>query len=65
MDTGEGRFKLLATEEHEELLLQNSGRTDIFTVNEIVNIRDSLFKITKITPKKMILRVLPKKRKEV
>lgn len=60
MDTGEGRLRMLDEDEHKIILAQNPGRTDIFTVGEIVTVKDSRFKISKITPKKITLRILPK-----
>ena len=60
MDTGNGNFKMLEENEYNELFERKPTRTDIFKVGEIVTIRDSRFRINKITPKKMTLRLLPR-----
>ena len=58
MDTGKGKFELLEKARTMELMQENPNRTDIFTVGEEVKIRDSRFRIVKITPKKLTLRIL-------
>jgi len=60
MDTGEGYLKMLQEQEVAELFESNPKRTDIFSVGEEITIRDSKFRITKITPKKITLRILPR-----
>lgn len=60
MDTGKGLFEMLIEEKKDTLLHETPGRTDIFSVGEIVFVKDSRFRITKITPKKITLRVLPR-----
>ena len=60
MDNGKGRFEMLTEIDVLEKVAESPKRTDIFRVGELVTIRDSRFKISKITPKKLILRLLPK-----
>jgi len=43
-----------------QLIAKDPDRTDIFSVGEEVIIRESKFRITKITEKKITLRILPK-----
>ena len=58
MDTGEGRLEMLEAQRQAELMNKKPGRTDIFSVGEEVQVKDSRFRITKITPKKLTLRIL-------
>ena len=60
MDTGEGRLEMLEELRLDALMEENPHRIDIFSVGEEVTIRDSRFRITKITTKKITLRVLPR-----
>ena len=60
MDKGDGFFKMLEDREKDLLMNENPKRTDIFTIGEEVKIRDSRFRIIKITPKKLTLRILPR-----
>ena len=60
MDTGKGEFRMLNKEEVKKFVEEHPLRTDIFHVGDEVNIRDSRFRIVKITPKKMTLRILPR-----
>ncbi len=60
MDQGNGHLKMLAQSEKDTLMAEKPERTDIFTVGEEVTIRESRFRITKITEKKLTLRLLPK-----
>lgn len=60
MDTGEGRFRMLSESEVSSMMLQEPGRQDVFKVGEELRIKDSHFRITKITRKKMMLRILPR-----
>uniref|UniRef100_A0A6M3JJP5 Uncharacterized protein n=1 Tax=viral metagenome TaxID=1070528 RepID=A0A6M3JJP5_9ZZZZ len=63
MDTGEGSLKMLEKREYDQLVkgTQEGARTgSLFRVGEIVMIKESRFKIKKITPKGLTLRVLPK-----
>lgn len=57
MDSGEGHFNMLEKEQAKEL----SPNPRIFHINEEIQIRESLFKVVKITPKKLTLRILPSK----
>lgn len=61
MDTGNGHLKMLDEQEKVDLLRLKPRRTDIFTIGEEVEVRDSRFRIVKITPKKITLRILPRK----
>ena len=61
MDTGEGRLEMLEEAQVRKKMFEEPGRTDIFSVGEEVLVKDSRFRITKITPKKLTLRVLPRK----
>ncbi len=60
MDSGDGNFKILEEQERHRLMGQDPNRTDIFTVGEHVTIARSKFRIVKITPKKLTLRLLPR-----
>jgi len=60
MDNGEGHLEILEAERYAQLLEEKPNRTDIFSVGEEVQIKDSRFRITKITPKKLTLRILPR-----
>ena len=64
MDTGEGYLKMLQEQEAAELFEAKPHRTDIFSVGEEVTIRDSKFRILKITPKKITLRILPREKQD-
>jgi len=63
MDTGQGSLKMLKKLEYDQLIkgTQEGARTgSLFRVGEIVTIKESRFRIKKITPKGLTLRVLPK-----
>lgn len=63
MDTGEGRFREATPEEVDEAKALEPVRGEklhFFSVGEQFEIRGSLFKVVKITPKKLTLRVLPR-----
>ena len=60
MDTRDGHFKMLEEAQKEMLMAEKPERTDIFSVGEEVTIRDSKFRVLKITPKKITLRILPR-----
>ena len=60
MDTRDGHFKMLEEAQKEMLMTEKPERTDIFSVGEEVTIRDSKFRVVKITTKKMTLRILPR-----
>ena len=60
MDTGNGYLKMLEENDKALLMAKKPDRTDIFSVGEEIAIRDSKFRIVKITPKKITLRILPK-----
>lgn len=66
MDTGEGRFKQF--DSVSDLLRDIAPKDDVpwesmdgvFSVGEKLTVKGSRFKVAKITPKKLILRLLPK-----
>lgn len=60
MDTGEGRLRILEEEERNRLMEEKPNRTDIFSIGQKIKIYDSIFRIVKITPKKLTLRILPR-----
>uniref|UniRef100_A0A6M3IVF7 Uncharacterized protein n=1 Tax=viral metagenome TaxID=1070528 RepID=A0A6M3IVF7_9ZZZZ len=63
MDTGKGYLAMLEEKEYQQVLSvgEEGARTDgLFRLNEIVEVKGSRFKIKKITPKGLTLRVLPK-----
>jgi uncharacterized Zn finger protein len=60
MDTRDGHLKMLEESEKTALMAEKPERTDIFSVGEEVTIRDSKFRIVKITTKKITLRILPR-----
>lgn len=62
MDSGEGHIELMDRERMIELINNNlSEATKFFLVGEVVKVKDLRFRITKITTKKLTLRVLPKR----
>lgn len=61
MDTGEGYFRQATDKEIEKAeALEPVSMNHFFGVGEQVEIRGSHFKVAKITPKKLILRLLPR-----
>ncbi len=61
MDSGEGNFKRFEkTEELKSLQEEFQNHGGVFSVGDEIPIRGSLFKVSKITPKKLILRLQPK-----
>ena len=60
MDAGKGHLRMIDSDERDDLMNRQPTRTDIFSVGEVVALKGSRFRITKITPKKITLRVLPK-----
>ena len=60
MDTRDGHLKMLEETEKAALIAKEPKRTDIFSIGEEVSIRDSKFRIVKITDKKITLRILPR-----
>ena len=59
MDTGQGKFEMLSEGKLESLDMDDKINK-IFRVGELIPIKQSLFKVLKITPKKLILRLLPR-----
>ena len=66
MDQGDGRFKMLDEARLSDLYASFSTQEEklqaqkrLFSVGEEVQIKDSRFRITRITPKKLILKLLP------
>jgi len=67
MDTGEGRFKImdearLSTfyEQFNSLEEKQKAQERIFSVGEEVTVKGSRFRVIRITPKKLFLKLLPK-----
>jgi len=67
MDQGNGRFKMLddgaLRDIFEKLTSQEQKmqtQKKLFSVGEKVQVKDSHFRVTRITPKKLILKLLPK-----
>ena len=58
MDTGLGRLEPISDLKAQELGAGNVG--GVFTVGEIVELKGSKFRVHRIDPKKLILRILPK-----
>lgn len=62
MDTGKGNFEMLDREKLDRILETSPNLGElIFTVGEVVQVKGSFFKIVKVTPKKLTLRLLPHK----
>jgi hypothetical protein len=59
MDTGKGKFEMLSEGKLESLEMDDRINK-VFRVGELIPIKQSLFKVLKITPKKLILRLLPR-----
>ena len=59
MDNGSGKFEMLSEGKLESLEMDNKINK-VFRVGELIRVKQSLFKVLKITPKKLILRLLPK-----
>ena len=59
MDTGEGHFKMVADEEAKRLI-EEDYPLGVFKTGEIVELKGSRFRVQKITPKRLSLRLLPK-----
>jgi len=63
MDTGKGYLEMISQEEVDQLitaLKEGAKVPPIFSLDEIVYVKGSRFKIKKITLKGLTLRVLPK-----
>ena len=60
MDTGKGCFEMLSDEQFHDIMEKPVKRGLLFSVGEEVTIKQSRFRIVKITPKKLTLRILPK-----
>ena len=64
MDTGEGYLEMLDQKQVDRLIMvagkEGARVPPIFSLDEIVYVKGSRFKIKKITPKGLTLRVLPK-----
>lgn len=59
MDSGEGKFvKIDEKEPTEEQKEQFPNYGGVFSIGELIKIKGSLFKVIKITPKKLTLRLL-------
>ena len=64
MDTGEGYFKEIndkdAIRQIKDLMDEHPTFGGLFKKGEILQIRGSFFKVKKITPKDMVLHLMPK-----
>ena len=63
MDTGKGYLEMIDEKKAEQIIAV--GKTgarvpSVFSIGEILEIKQSRFKVKKITPKGLTLRVLPK-----
>lgn len=59
MDNNEGLFKAINEEKFNEQVKENEPQ--VFRVGEILEIRGSRFQVKKIYPRKLLLKLLPKK----
>jgi len=57
MDTGEGKFKMISDLEVKKLIKEEYP-LGIFKIGERFRIRNSLFKVQGIRPKKLILKLI-------
>jgi len=61
MDSGQGYFVTADNQKKLKNLINDyPDHGGIFSIGQIVEIKGSHFKVSKITPKKLILRLLPK-----
>lgn len=62
MDTGDGKFvELDDVTSEKEVRKKFKYPGGKFDVGEILELKSSYFRVTKITPKKLILKLLPRK----
>ena len=59
MDTGHGKFEMLSEGKLASLDMEDKINK-VFRVGETLTVKQSRFKVLKITPKKLVLRLLPK-----
>lgn len=59
MSTGEGGFRIVDSDKYPEE--KGTAQDAFFRLGEEVKVKDSWFRVHGITPKKLILRLLPKK----
>jgi uncharacterized Zn finger protein len=64
MDTGEGAFELYKKLQDLEAAHSEANPNCIFSVGEEVTVKDSRFRVVKITPKKLTLRLLKRQDEE-
>jgi len=57
MDTGEGTFKMISDAETQKRIDENYP-LGVFKVGELFKIRNSLFRVQGIRPKKLILKLV-------
>lgn len=57
MDTGLGRLEPIG--ELKAMELETKNVSGVFTVGEVVEVKGSKFRVHRIDPKKLILRILP------
>ena len=65
MDSGRGKFKMFEDEEklftwQEQLKKEGKPTGSVFRLGEVVELKESRFKVVKITGRKLTLRLLPK-----
>jgi len=65
MDSGHGKFNMFDNEEklltwQEQLKKEGKPYRSVFRLGEVVELKESQFKIVKITARKLTLRLLPK-----
>jgi hypothetical protein len=61
MDTGKGEFRGLTIIEEGNEVFMKQNATHLFRVGEEITVKGSLMKVLKITPKKIVLRLLPRR----
>ena len=61
MDTGKGRMRML-TDERGRIVPTEELRRPAFRVGDEVDVNGSRFRITRVSPKKLTLRILPRRR---
>ena len=59
MDTGNGMFEMLDKKQVDNLPKEDAN--NLFRIGEIVKIKQSRFRVHAIKPRKLILKLLPKK----
>ncbi len=61
MDSGNGHFEMTdKLDELEALIEEHPNHGGVFSIGDKVELRGSKFRVCKITPKKLVLRLQPK-----